>query len=154
MRSFLTLCCLLVVAGVATSAPIPKSLKKKTVSLEGRWSLASMNYNGQALNGNSGQVWAITNDELVIEDGANGVRRNNTVNYKFAPVEGEGDNCVDWTIHYNNAGNSNYVYRGRIKFTEDGFDFAFNANGRDTTRPDSVEAGTNRYFYTFKKAEK
>jgi hypothetical protein len=134
------------------AAPIPKSLKKKTVSLEGRWQLASMNYNGQPLNGgNSTQIWSVIGEELSIEDGPNGVRRNNGVNYKMVKVEGDGDNCVDWTIEYTNARVSNYVYRGRVKFEQDGFDFVFSTNGRDAGRPETVEPGPNRYLYSFKR---
>ena len=70
----------------------------------------------------------------------------------MAKVEGDGDNCVDWTIEYTNARASNYVYRGRVKHDEDSFDFCFStSNGRDSTRPETVEPGTNRYFYSFKR---
>ena len=153
MRQLLLLCCLAFTASLLVAAPIPKSLRKKNTSLEGRWKLSSMNYNGQALNaGNSTQVWTITGDDMVIEDGANGVRRNNGVNYKLMKVEGDGENCVDWTIEYTNARASNYVYRGRVKFDDDAFDFVFSANGRDSVRPDAVEPGPSRYFYSFKRA--
>jgi hypothetical protein len=151
MRQLLLICCLASGATLVLAAPIPKSLKKKAVSLEGRWLLAGTSYNGQSLNGNGNQHWIITDEELSIEDGNGGIRRNNGVNYKLAKVEGEGDNCVDWTIEYTNGRVSNYVYRGRVKFEEDAFDFAFSTNGRDSVRPDTVEAGPNRYLYSFKR---
>ena len=153
MRQLLLLCCLAFGASLVLAAPIPKSLKKKTALLEGRWLLAATNYNGQALNrGNSTQIWAITGEELVIEDSANGIRRNNGVNYKMAKVEGDGDNCVDWTIEYTNGRNNNYAYCGRVRFEEDGFDFVFSAISHGGARPETVEAGPNRYLYTFKRA--
>jgi hypothetical protein len=153
MRQLLLMFCLVFGASLVLAAPIPKSLKKKKgVSLEGRWLLAATNYNGQRLNGNANQHWVINGEELGIEDGNNGIRRNNGVNYKLAKVEGDGDNCVDWTIEYTNGRPSNYVYRGRVNFVEDGFDFVFSASGRDGARPETVEAGPSRYLYTFKRA--
>ena len=154
MRQLLMLCCLAFTASLVLAAPIPKSLKKKMAgSLEGRWLLAATNYNGQALNrGNSTEVWTITGEELVIEDSANGIRRNNGVNYKMAKVEGDGDNCVDWTIEYTNGRNNNHAYCGRVRFEEDGFDFVFSAVSHGGARPETVEAGPNRYLYTFKRA--
>ena len=153
MRHLLMLCCLAFTGSCVMAAPIPKSLRKRSTSFEGRWLLASMNYNGQQINnGNTIQHWIITGEELLIEDGAKGIRRNNGVNYRMAKVEGDGDDCVDWNIVYTNGGNSNYVYRGRVKFGDDGFDFVFSVNGRDSVRPETVEAGPNRYLYTFKRA--
>ena len=153
MRQLLLLCCLAFGASLVLAAPIPKSLKKKTGSLEGRWLLAATNYNGQALNrGNSTEVWTITGEELVIEDSANGIRRNNGVNYKMAKVEGDGDNCVDWTIENTNGRNNNHKYCGRVRFEEDGLDFVFSAVSHGGARPETVEAGPDRYLYTFKRA--
>ncbi len=152
MRQLLVMGCLVLTLSALVAAPIPKSLRKKTTSLDGRWQLVTMNYNGKAQNtGNSNQIWNVKDEELVIEDSANGVRRNNGVNYKFAKVEGDSDNCADWTIMYTNARVSNITFRGRVKYDEDGFDFCFSTNGRDNARPDTVEPGANRYLYSFKR---
>lgn len=139
---------LLVVAGTALAAPVPKALKKAP-TLNGVWEATTLRSSGNDfLNANNLWVWEF--------DGENVTRRYRQKDGTFRPdgpaTIARPDPAKPSEIDYHlPSGNQTVMFRARIEVTADELVINF-AETNDPRPPDMTELKRG-YFYRFKRVE-
>jgi hypothetical protein len=139
---------LLLCAGVAVPAPVPKSLKKQ-VTLDGRWKAVSLTHAGSDTSGSTPAVWDVRGDTITRYYahpdgtlGAEGLTITLTTPDPAKPDE------IDYT---QTVGQQKTMWRTRVRVTADELVIRFAEVG--AARPDDVSSDKDSWLYRFKRVE-
>ncbi len=146
MRVLLVTAC---VAAVAIAAPVPKAVKAKAPSLDGRWECVELNANDADVTKGNPWVWDIDGEKLTIHRRDNGQLRPNEANMTTRLV------CTDPAkpeeIDYIRDGNNGKsVFKGRFVIDGDKLTVCYDTNGGD--RPTELKAGIRVHYVRFTRA--
>jgi hypothetical protein len=136
----------LLLVPLSAAAPVPKSVKAKTFDPSGKWVTAERVNRGEVVK--EEWIWEISGEALVTFSQSRGVlhRTHQGADTSFVrPEEAKPD---EFDYRYK-SGQTNLVYRGRVKWDGDEWVFCFAEAGAD--RPAEVKAGKDVYYLRFKK---
>ena len=138
----------LLAAGTALAAPVPKALKKAPV-LDGRWEAVTLRASGNDFNRAEPWVWDFDGDTIARhyrqKDGT--LRPDGSAS--LTRPDAKQPNEVDYLLP---SGNQPTLFRARIEVSGDELVINF-ANVNDPRPPDMTEL-KNGYHYRFKRVEK
>ena len=146
MKGLLALSMCGCVVATLLAAPIPKELRKKNNSLNGRWAVESISIGDSDYDGKSGQKWDIDGESLKLE----GYDEKSGRSDRLVPCEAGGQRALDWVIL---EGNTKRTYQGFYDIEGDTFRFCFSLTADTDSRPTAVGKATNVYLYTLKRVE-
>lgn len=136
---------LLLFAASLLAAPIPKSLKKKGLNLDGVWKsesvfVGNINYNSTSL------IWTMDGQTMTFErDNANANKQ-----YGLLLADSDKHRALDWIV---TEGTTKRIYLGIDELDGDTWKFCANMSPENTTRPTKLEQNKDVYFYTFKRVK-
>jgi hypothetical protein len=137
---------LLLTASAALAAPVPKAVKAKTFDLSGKWVTAERVNRGQEVK--EEWIWEISGETLVTFSQSGGRLRRTHEGADTSFVRPDPEKVDEFDYRYK-SGQSNLVYRGRVKWDGEEWVFCFAEAGAD--RPAEVKAGKDVYYLRFKK---
>lgn len=153
----LTLLAAAFVSAAALAAPVPKDLKKKTVSLDGTWEVTEWFSSGNKVNSSYTLRWVIDGQNLTIErsnlkGGGAILARPATATYSLVKPDGGAANALDYTITYTNGVNPPRTLPGVVEADGDTLKFCMTttANGE---RPAECKPVQGTTMYVFKKVD-
>ena len=136
---------LLLFAASLFAAPIPKSLKKKGLNLNGVWKsesvfVGNINYNSTSL------IWTMDGPTMTFE------RDNTNANKQYGLLLADSDKhrALDWIV---TEGTTKHIYLGIDELDGETWKFCANMSPENTTRPTKLEQNKDVYFYTFKRVK-
>jgi uncharacterized protein (TIGR03067 family) len=141
---------LLMVSTAAVAAPVPKKVREKAPSLDGRWEIVEMRFLGQDITALNPWVWDIDGEKLTIsnreKDGTLKLNDPTTATTLVRPENGE-----PGEVDYLRAGaGSNMLFKGRAKV--DGDELVIGFTDPDKPRPAEVTTSTT-YYHRFKRVK-
>lgn len=136
---------LLLFAASLLAAPIPKSLKKKGLNLDGVWKsesvfVGTINFNSTPL------IWTMDGPTMTFERG----NANANKQYGLLLADSDKHRALDWIV---TEGTTKRIYLGIDELDGDTWKFCANMSPENTTRPTKLEQNKDVYFYTFKRVK-
>lgn len=137
----------LVFASVGVAAPVPKSLKAKAVSFDGKWTLVRQNNNDREVPKISPWIWEINGTELILQwpNGDGTFRQNKQISSFARPADAE-SNEMDYLYDARGGGNPS---KGRATIEGDEFVVCWTSAGQP--RPSEIKPGPGVNYYRFKR---
>jgi uncharacterized protein (TIGR03067 family) len=136
---------LLMLAGALAAAPIPKSLKKPKLNLNGVWEAISVSVSGVDYPIEPSKPWKIEGENMTFD-------WKNTANkdYRLVLADSEKYRAIDWVV---TEGTQRRVYLGIDELDGDTWRFCANMSQDNPVRPTKLEPSKDVYFYVFKRVE-
>jgi uncharacterized protein (TIGR03067 family) len=136
---------LLLFAASLPAAPIPKSLKKQRLNLDGVWEAQSVHVGLQPYAFQKEQPWTIHGDLLTFD-------WNNTAGKEYRLLLANSDQyrALDWIV---TEGTTKRIYLGIDELDGDTWRFCVNMSPDNTKRPTKLEQHNDVYLYTFKRVK-
>lgn len=138
----------LLFASLAVAAPVPKAVKAKALSLDGRWECVELNANDSDATKANPWVWDIDGTQLTIHRRINGQLRPNERNMSTTLVWP--DPAKPEEVDYHRDGNgTKTVFKGRFVIDGDQLTVCYATDGGD--RPSELKADKRYHFVRFKR---
>ncbi len=146
MRVLLVTACVACVAAVSLSAPVPKAVKAKAPSLDGRWECVELNANDADVTKGNPWVWDIAGEKLTIHRRENGQLRPNEQNMTTTLVWPDAAKAEE-VDYVRDNGTSKTVFKGRFVVDGDKLTVCYTTSGGD--RPTELKADKRVHYVRF-----
>ncbi|MFY7952861.1 MAG: TIGR03067 domain-containing protein [Armatimonadaceae bacterium] len=138
----------LLFTSLAVAAPVPKAVKAKAPSLDGRWECVELNANDSDATKANPWVWDIEGEKLTIHRRINGELRPNEMNMTTTLAWPDPAKPEEVDYHRNGNGTKS-VFKGRFVIDGDKLTVCYATDGGD--RPSELKADKRYHFVRFKR---
>jgi hypothetical protein len=138
----------LLLAGVSSAAPVPRSLKKQ-VTFDGRWEAVTMTKGGTDVSRTNPTVWEVRGDTVTrYFREPDGTLRADAATASLSWPDGAHRDEVDYTL---TNGAMKSLFRARVKLTADEVVIRFAE--QDAPRPADLTDGPDGWYYVYRRVK-